>query len=611
MAITVPTTTVDSVSGIQNRSISLTNEVLIDANTFIADLRALQEIESIVIDGLPDGNFSTDATQGALGLLSQFAPLPPTLAAYPGLVLPPPPLVAFSEVAEVAIPEFTATSPVLEIPAVPTTALPTAPTAPTVVEVDIPVAPVVTFPAVPTFTPVTLPDIPAVDIPSFLATLPSEDFTAPTNSFSWYEEAYESALLDASRAKLLEDIQNGGYGIEPDDEDALWERMREREVESAQVAVEEILRVNAARGFALTPGEVTVALQRAHQDLQNKMSAANRDIALKRADMYVENRKFTITEIRSMEQILIGLHTSVQERALNAAKATIDVAIALFEAQLKRHNSRLDAYRAEATVYEARIRAALAQAEIYKTTMEGKRLEVDVQRAAVDLYRAQLSGIESVINVYKVQMEGAGLRANIERTKIDAFRSLIDAYTSQVQARTSEFGAYEAQIRGEVAKSQAFESQARAYSAQVDGLKIRADIRLGNLRSEIEAARVRSENYRAEISGAELNLRQQSEIADTATKRYGIDVQAFGARMTAIAEAYRLQQAAERNTADRMFKSADVATNNARLAFEGLQEVLKVKLTTHDIAKGYYTSLLSGLVQAVQGISTKSATSTT
>lgn len=610
MAITVPTSTVSTVSEIQNRTTTLTNEVIVDANTFLANLNALSEIEAIVIDGLPAGDFSTDATAGALELLSQFAPIPPSLAVYTGLTLPTAPLVEFSEVAEVAIPDFTAVSPVLEIPAVPTTALPTAPSAPVVAEIDIPVAPAVVYPAVPTFTPVTLPDIPSVDIPSFLATLPSEDFTAPTNSFSWYEEAYESTLLDASRAKLLSDIQNGGYGIEPDDEDGLWERLREREVEGAQIAIEEIVRVNASRGFAIPPGELTIALQRAYQDLQNKVSSANRDIALKRADLYVENRKFTITEIRSLEQILIGLHNSVQERALNAAKSMIDVAIALYEAQLKRYNARLDAYRSEAAVYEARIRAALAQSEIYKTTMEGKRLQVDVQRASVELYRAQLSGIESAINVYKVQMEGAGLRANIENTKITAFRALIDAYTSQVQARASEFGAYESQIRGEIAKSQAFESQARAYAAQVDGLKTRADIRLGNLRSEIEAARARSENYRAEIAGAELNLRQQSEIADTITKRYGIDVQAFGARMTAIAEAYRLQQAAERNTADRMFKSADVATSNARLAFEGLQEVLKVKLTTHDIAKGYYTSLLSGLVQAVQGISTKSSTST-
>lgn len=609
MAITVPTSTVDSVSEIQNRTTTLTNEVLVDANTFLESLSAITELDSIVIEGLPSGDFSTNATADALGLLAQFAPVPPDLADYTGLVLPVSPLIAFSEIAEVEVPDFTASAPTLSIPSAPTTALPTAPSAPSVVEVDVPVAPAVVFPAVPTFTPVALPDVPSIDIPSFLATLPSEDFTAPTNSFSWYEQAYESTLLDASRAKLLLDIQNGGYGIETADEENLWERMREREVAGAQVAIEEIFRTNASRGFALPPGEVTVALQRAHQDLQDKVSTANRDIALKRADLYVENRKFTITEIRSIEQILIGLHNSVQERALNAAKAMIDVAIALFEAQVRRHNARLDAYRAEATVYESRIRAALAQAEVYKTTMEGKRLEVDFQRAAVELYRAQLAGIESVVGVYKTQMEGAGLRANIERTKIDAFRSLIDAYTSQVQARTSEFGAYEAQIRGEVAKTQAFESQARAYAAQVDGLKARADIRLGNLRSEIEAARARSENYRAEIAGAELNLRQQSEIADTITKRYGIDVQAFGARMSAVAEAYRLQQAAERNTADRMFKSADIATSNARLAFEGVQEILKTKLTAHDVAKGYYTSLLSGLVQAVQGISTKSATS--
>lgn len=585
-----------------------TRTTLTRADAFISTLQTLSNPMELVLEGLPDPSYLTDATTDVEDFLQRFVPpgagLVPTIYV-PGAVAPE---LSFTSVEAPVIPEFTRVVPELAFPTAPSTTLPSVPTAPSIVEPEIPVAPTLSLPTVPTFTPVSIPLPPSVDIPSFMAGLPSEDFLTPSNTFEWAEVAYASDLLDAQKAKLLAALEDGSYGIEPADEAALWERARDREVENALVGTEDIFRTTAARGFPIPPGDATVALQRAQQKFQNALSEVSREIALKRAELYHDTWKFTITEVRALENILINVHMSIQERALNAAKMTIDMAIAIYEAQLKRYNARLDAYRTEAQVFEAKIRAALAQVEIFRTTMEGKRLEVEVQRQTVELYRAQLNGVEAVISIYRTQMEAASVRAGIERTRIDAFRSLIDAFTAQVQSRVAEFGMYEAQIRGEQAKVQAFEAEVRAYVAQVEGLKARSDISLGNLRAETEQARAKTDIYRADLSAAELTLKAQTEAIDAVAKRYGLDVQRYSAQLNALAEAYRLKQQRERDILDSNFKTAEIKINNVKMAFQGVQEVLKTRLGATTAAGQYYSTLLGGLVQAVQGVTSKSAT---
>jgi len=598
----------ETISTIESSVTTGRTNVFNDAREWLTRLESLSQADTIDVGDLPTVEYRNDASASAEDFLLRFLPasalFPPSIS----IPLPTAPDPSFTPVDAPSIPEFTRLVPELSLPTPPSTDLPATPVAPSIAEPEIPTAPVVSLPAVPTFTPVTVPLPPSVDIPSFTAGLPAEDFYTPSNTFEWAEAAYASELLDAQKAKLLDNLENGGYGIETSDESGLWERARERELENARVATESIFAETASRGFPLPPGSSIVALQRAHQELQDKMSEVSRDIALRRSELYVDNRKFTIQEVRSLENILINFHNSVQERALNAAKIAIDVAVAIYEAQLKRYNARLDAYRTEAQVFESKIRAALSQVEIFRTTMEGKRLEVDVQRQTVELYRAQLNGVESLINIYRAQMEAAGVRAGIERTRIDAFRSLIDAYSAQVGARTAQFGMYEAQVRGEIAKVQAFEAEVRAYAARVQGLQSAAEIKLGNLRAETDQARVQADLYRTDIAVGELSLRAQTEVIDTITKRYGLDVQRYQSQLNALAEAYRLQQQRERDARDADFKTADVKIRNAELQFRALQQVIETKLGSHRIAASYFGPVLAGYVQALQAIVSRAST---
>ena len=274
--------------------------------------------------------------------------------------------------------------------------------------------PEVNFPVVGGGIRPTIPDLGAgpPEVPSIVLstpadiTLPVDDLLAPTNNFEFFEAAYQSVLLDPLKTKLLSDLLNGGYGIDTVDEHALFQRARDRETEATLMRVDEAGRSMAARGFPLPPGELSIHIDRAYQDLQNKMSSASREIFIDSAKRFVENRRFTIEQARSLEQILIGFHNSVQERALNAAKATQELAILVYNALVARYRTRLEAAKITSDVQLQRVQIDLARAQ-----------------AAIELYRGQIAAYDANL---RQLIEPLRLQVELYRADIDGNRALMD-----------------------------------------------------------------------------------------------------------------------------------------------------------------------------------------
>lgn len=427
-----------------------------------------------------------------------------------------------------SIPELIAAEPVITLPSAPSTALPSAPgAAPEFNAPAVPDAPKLTLPDVPTFTAVEIPVAPALENVAFSGVLEGDNLTAPTERFAYAEQEYKSALLDSLKAKLLKDLVDGGYGIETADEEGLWERTREREARNAEATIQEAIRQAAARGMMMPPGALNAVIARAQQEALAKISSVSRDIALKRADMYVENRKFTMAEVRQLEEMLQRMFAAMMERTLNAAKALVELGIAVFNAQLAKHNYRLERFKAEASVYEALIRGQLAKVEQYKAQVEGAKLSADVQRIHADVYRTQLEGVNALINIYRTEMEAAKVAAEIEQLKLQGFKTTVDAYTAQVGAKTAEFGMYEASIKGQMAKVNIYESQVRAFGASVDAYKARVEAQDVIVRTQVAANQSKLEAYKADISrySAELSA-SQAELSGAIAK-YDADVRKY------------------------------------------------------------------------------------
>lgn len=589
---------------LQNSQQAALSTSLSSGNDFLSKLSALIHIQEPSIEPLPGVDYS--AAVANLYNLFQFRP-PSIGLQLVNVPLPTPPTPTFDPVGSVTIPEFASTPPLINIVTAPDVLLPSVPTQPVITDVTLPTAPVVTLPTAPILGVINIPLPPSISIPSFTSTLPAIDFLAPTNTFTFAEQPYVDALLDAEKAKLLDNLQNGGYGIETQDETAMWNRARDREVDVTQMKIEDTFRAAGARGFPLPPADIAVAIDRALQDQQDTLSTVSREIAIKRADMFVDNRKFTITEVRQLEQILMNYWNSVQERGLNAAKATLDAAIAIYETQAKRYNALLEGYRVDAQVFEAKIRAVSTQVEIYKAQIQAAQVTADVQRIMVETYNAQLKGVETVVEIYRVQMEAANIASQVQRTKIEAFRALIDAYTAQVQAQVAVQNAYEAKVRGELAKSQVYESQVRAYTAQVEGQKAKADVLINTARAQWEQARVKIESYRGQLEGADITLKSQLGLISANIQTYEAQSRIYLGQLGALGEQFKIDEAAIQNSREIQVKQADVQIESAKLRLSKAIQTLQIQAEGLKIGGAYYSNLISGLASTIQAIGTVSS----
>ena len=311
-------------------------------------------------------------------------------------------------------------------------------------------------PDVPSFTVPLPPDSPGLDIFNFAAlpeiVIPPDDIPAfSRNDFSFDEAAYQSVLLDPLKAKLLYDLTYGGYGIETADEVALFNRARDRAVEAMLSRVNDAGRVMASRGFPLPPGELSIHIDDAYQDMQNAVSGTSRDITLERSKLFVDNRQFTLREIRELEQITLGFWNSVQERAFNVARATAEFGVAFYNAVLSKYkvqfdltklasDVRLDTVRAQAE--EARVRLELYRNEIAKFDVSLRAL-VDPNRLALEVYRADLEA--GRLNIDR-NIAAASVKAKIydsvtqyqissDRLVTDAVKIKLDAAIQELQFR--------------------------------------------------------------------------------------------------------------------------------------------------------------------------------
>ena len=522
---------------------------------------------------------------------------------------PTAPTLSFSTVTDVVVPDLTAVSPTLSFPTAPNSDLPNSPNAaPSFTSPTIPTSPLLNLPAVPTLAALALPDPPSISLPSFSAISPPDDLVAPTAQFQFAEAAYQSLLLDPLKSKLLDNLVNGGYGIETADEIALFNRVRDREVEAMMSRISDAGRAMAARGFPLPPGELSVHVDRAYQEMQDKVSSASRDIMLERSKLFVENRQFTIREVKEVEQMLINFHNAVQERSLNVARLTVELSVTIFKALVERYSARMNAYRVEAEVFADKIRGELAKAEIYRTQVDAVNVGSQLQRNQVETYLAQLKGVETTVGIFRVQMDAAKVQAEIERIKLEAYRSQVDTYTAQVQAKVAEFGMYRSQIEGETAKVQAFEAQVRAFVGQVGAAEIKSKVQLGKLQQETEQARVKLLSYQGQLEQYKADVERQVQSGKLQVELYSAIVGADKMVNDGLLGRANLQQEVLKSTTQQNIQISEMTIADARAKLEAAVAALKFRTEGTHYASEKFFALLTALMSTVNTLSVSTTT---
>ena len=438
------------------------------------------------------------------------------------------------------------------------------------------------------------PEKPQTNLPAFTALAPTGLPDAPTDLRGTLESTYASATpqamamidgqvdawiekynpqffaqMDALEDKLATYVQ-GGTGLAPAVETAIYERSRSKQDAEARRVRDAAWADTANRGFTLPTGALMAAARRTRQAAADNNAQAAREIVVMQAELEQKNVQFALTlsaNVRStMVQSSLNYHgnlVTINGQALEYAKSVAGILVEAYNVAARAFGLRLDAYRAEAAVYETQLKSALAGIELYRLEIDALKAVTDVDRAKVAIYEARISALTGLANTYRAQIEAVQGRVNLEKLKLDVFQAEVQAYTAEVQAKNGEWAAFKAAMDGEQAKVGLYEAQARVFGQQVLAYKATIDAKAEAVRAQAVTNQSRSENYKARWSAYQSLVQARGEVARTKLENQRQQVYSFQVESQA-------QIATAQMANDYYRATSEIGIKNAALSIEAI-----------------------------------------
>lgn len=263
------------------------------------------------------------------------------------------------------------------------------------------------FPAVPEEP--TLITIDYGDIVDFPA-MDLNPVSVPEEVINTAVERYASSLLTAIKAKLLDRITNGGTGLSPAIETAIWNRDEERALLALAEAKTRAAGEWSKLGWSLPNGILAESIGNLETEYLNKRLEVSKDISIKQADLEQTNVNTSLQLAAQVEQSMMAYHNQFCELMLRAT-----------ESLQKAKNEIYSVWTA-----------------FYKTYVESIKNYSEAMSARTS---AKLDANKSLLAKYGLTLEKLKTQVQMEVERISA---LLKAYSSDISAYGAESGALQA-----------------------------------------------------------------------------------------------------------------------------------------------------------------------
>lgn len=457
----------------------------------------------------------------------------------------PPSLIAVPDIAALVIPDFQSSIGSLNIPVAPAYVEPAAPPdQPDIPDVTLPASPSIVLPALPTLSEINIPDFEGLTLPAFDATAPEFEGSALPGILQWSEPIYHTEILDEVFT-VLRRLWDGGSGIPPAVELAMWERAQDREDLSAARDINAVAEEFSLRGFTTPTGMQAARADQLRETLALKKLGLNRDLTIQIAQWQIDNIKFACTQAVAAETVLVNIFLNSAARMFEAAKFQIEAQINIYQAQVALFNAKMNGFQISATVFKTLVEADTTKIEVFKAQIQAEVARGQINEQRVNVYKVQVEAVGTQIEIYKAQMQGAEIQSNVIRNRIEAFKAQIDAYTAQIGSQKIKFDAYDSQVKGEASKAGIIDSEARAYSALISGRSSQADIGVKTAEVAISRNQQLVQSYTAGLEAEKVRIQSQLSVIQTGAAAYVADTQRFAAQAQAEGTKAQLQVSAK------------------------------------------------------------------
>ena len=382
----------------------------------------------------------------------------------------------------------------------------------------------VNLPTPPSLLSISVRAFDGLNLPTFDAVEPTLNLVEPTIREYTPGAAYTSALLTEMQERLLDWIQNGGTGLSAEAENAIWERGREREARSKRDAILALEQMEEL-GYAMPPGVYLDARIKVITETDFADRGHSREVMIKSAELQVENVRQAMTNATQLESRLIDYSNSVEQRLFESTRYATEAGVQIYNAKVQAYAALTDVYRAKVQAYEALVRAETARVEAYRAEVQAEEAKARVNTALVEQYKVQADIALANIRIYEAEIQGIQTKAQIEKLKVDIYGEQIRAYGAKVNAYTAGVEGYRARLQAEASKQQAYQSAVDAYRARVEAAGRVADVRIADLRAQVDVKNQEWEGYRATVQGESERVRALTGINNAIADIYRAEVQ--------------------------------------------------------------------------------------
>lgn len=490
----------------------------------------------------------------------------------------------------------------INIPDAPSPSYGDIPAVPNIRDVAVPDAPVVGMPDRPVYMEVGTVTFAGVELREDwldgLEQRPTLELVEPTPYQYVAGEKYASALLEQLKAVIARRMQ-GGTGLAPAVEQAIWDRGRSRETHIALAKSRELQRLADGAGFPLPTGALVVGMQQVNKEYYDQLSTLSRDVSIKQAEMEQENLRQSIAEGMQLEAKLIDYSYQLERTAFESAKAAAENAMALHNAAIQKFNGLLQGYQTYASVYKTIIDGQLAKVEVFKAQLQAEMSKAEINKLRVEQFKAEIEARMATVEIYKARVGAAQTLVEIEKAKIAAAGEQVRGYVAQVNAETAKIEAFKAQVQGETTKAEVYKAKAAAYASKVGAEAELSRAHLARYQALITVKAQEWDAYRA-------SLQAETARIDAVARQSGAMLDGYRAETAAATAEAQAQLAHWQAVVGQYSAGVQGALQTARINNDAVNATNTARLDAAKAGTQVYAQLVSsayGMMHTSAGIS--------
>lgn len=287
------------------------------------------------------------------------------------------------------------------------------------------------------------------------------DLSPPVMDWSFEHGTHNEDLQRPLKTKIIDGIINGGTGMLPEEEQAIYDRGITRQNIDLEGEVTLALNEFTSRGSRIPQGALVARIDDIRLKAGLRRDDLNKEIITKSADLGYAYGTFIIQQGIALENELINLFGGIEARRLDASKFTVanlveefrvrvEAGVALLNADVEWNKQLMAVFTGKIELFKAQLQANETEAEVQAKVAESK---VKVFESQISKFNAIIEAIvksyQADIAVYvansdisirhgellsKIQIAQAEINAELIKAKSLVAAQLASAALSSVSA---------------------------------------------------------------------------------------------------------------------------------------------------------------------------------